>query len=244
MSDPVTNIEIEDVLSSIRRLVSETDRSPERPASAPERPASAPDRGASAPDRGVTGAERLVLSPALRVADPVLRLPQQDDPVLRLPQQDHPVLRLPPQDDTPPPAARAAVIEAALAGAAEEWEPDGSEAQPVMDWSAPAPDDPPVQPARPDTPTPLLTAIDTDPPEAPVDAAPDGDMDETLGAALADRIATLGAARGLDEATLRALVVEVVRDELQGALGERITRNVRKLVRREIFRVLSSQEFD
>jgi len=35
-----------------------------------------------------------------------------------------------------------------------------------------------------------------------------------------------------------------VRSELQGALGERITRNVRKLVRREIYRVLSSQEFE
>ncbi|PVA06816.1 hypothetical protein [Thalassorhabdomicrobium marinisediminis] len=48
----------------------------------------------------------------------------------------------------------------------------------------------------------------------------------------------------LDEETLRALVAEVVREELTGPLGERITRNVRKLVRREIYRVLSSQDFD
>lgn len=43
----------------------------------------------------------------------------------------------------------------------------------------------------------------------------------------------------LDEEALRALVGEIVRQELQGKLGERITRNVRKLVRREISRTLS-----
>lgn len=48
----------------------------------------------------------------------------------------------------------------------------------------------------------------------------------------------------IDEDTLRDMVSEIVRQELQGALGERITRNVRKLVRREIQRALTSQEFD
>lgn len=48
----------------------------------------------------------------------------------------------------------------------------------------------------------------------------------------------------IDEETLRELVTEIVRQELQGALGERITRNVRKLVRREIHRALTSQELE
>lgn len=48
----------------------------------------------------------------------------------------------------------------------------------------------------------------------------------------------------LDEEALRDMVTEIVRQELQGALGERITRNVRKLVRREIHRALNSQDFD
>ncbi len=48
----------------------------------------------------------------------------------------------------------------------------------------------------------------------------------------------------LDDEALQALVANLVRQELQGALGERITRNVRKLVRREIHRVLMSKEFD
>lgn len=45
-----------------------------------------------------------------------------------------------------------------------------------------------------------------------------------------------------DEDSLRELVSAIVREELQGALGERITRNVRKLVRREIHRVLATQD--
>lgn len=48
----------------------------------------------------------------------------------------------------------------------------------------------------------------------------------------------------LDEETLRELVADIVREELQGALGERITRNVRKLVRREIHRALTAQDFN
>ena len=48
----------------------------------------------------------------------------------------------------------------------------------------------------------------------------------------------------LDEDALRDLVAEIVREELAGALGERITRNVRKLVRREIMRTLSTRDFD
>ena len=48
----------------------------------------------------------------------------------------------------------------------------------------------------------------------------------------------------LDEEALRDLVSEIVRQELQGALGERITRNVRKLVRREIHRAMMGQDYD
>ncbi|NBT30689.1 MAG: hypothetical protein EBT13_01960 [Rhodobacteraceae bacterium] len=48
----------------------------------------------------------------------------------------------------------------------------------------------------------------------------------------------------LDEAVLREIVADIVRQELQGVLGERITRNVRKLVRREIYRVLAAREFE
>ncbi len=46
----------------------------------------------------------------------------------------------------------------------------------------------------------------------------------------------------IDEETLREIVSELVRAELQGDLGDRITRNVRKLVRREIHHALASRE--
>jgi hypothetical protein len=48
----------------------------------------------------------------------------------------------------------------------------------------------------------------------------------------------------IDEDMLRDLVARIVREELQGHLGERITRNVRKLIRAEIARALASRSFD
>jgi len=48
----------------------------------------------------------------------------------------------------------------------------------------------------------------------------------------------------VDEETLREIVSEMVRDELQGDLGDRITRNVRKLVRREIHHALATRDFE
>jgi len=48
----------------------------------------------------------------------------------------------------------------------------------------------------------------------------------------------------MDEEGLRDLVAQLVREELKGSLGERITRNVRKLVRREIHRALAARDFE
>lgn len=47
-----------------------------------------------------------------------------------------------------------------------------------------------------------------------------------------------------DPDALRALVAQIVREELQGQLGVKITRNVRKLVRSEIQRILTTETFD
>ena len=43
---------------------------------------------------------------------------------------------------------------------------------------------------------------------------------------------------------LREMVAQLVRDELQGTVGERITHNVRRLIRREIARALTLQDFE
>lgn len=48
----------------------------------------------------------------------------------------------------------------------------------------------------------------------------------------------------LDEEELMLILRRVIREELQGVLGERITRNVRKLVRAEIARALTAQTLD
>jgi len=48
----------------------------------------------------------------------------------------------------------------------------------------------------------------------------------------------------LDEEALRDIVSTLVREELQGVLGERITRNVRRLVRREIQRAMALRDLE
>lgn len=49
---------------------------------------------------------------------------------------------------------------------------------------------------------------------------------------------------GLDEEMLRDIVRDIIREELAGTLGERITRNVRKLVRVEINRAMTARDFE
>lgn len=76
------------------------------------------------------------------------------------------------------------------------------------------------------------------------EAAVRQELDDQLGATVfADSFEHKSAAT-LDEDALRDLVREIIREELQGALGERITRNVRKLVRSEIARALAVRDFE
>lgn len=334
MSDPVTNVEIEDVLSSIRRLVAEGDKAKKREKSRAEAPKAQP--------------ERLVLTPAFRVADdasdsqPVEEPASQYAPqaeeisvaqvVAELAADDEDVpLEIITAQDEPAPAldidvpfdrerleqgdvpfdrasleATIAELEAAVTDQPDDWEPDGSETdldptwasagfasdQPVEDaieitddaavdtdmqdsdakeaaaWDAAEVLEASVDPVTPPKAAPVTsepvytprasaaadpTPASTVPPlsfqrHAPQDSdedygddlrtdAGDDNPDPELAAYLADDAT-------IDEAMLRQLVMEIVREELQGKLGERITRNVRKLVRREIHRVLTSQDFD
>jgi len=71
----------------------------------------------------------------------------------------------------------------------------------------------------------------------------DADMSDDLDTADEDKLPEETADEAfIDEETLREIVSELVRAELQGDLGDRITRNVRKLVRREIHQALASRE--
>ena len=63
------------------------------------------------------------------------------------------------------------------------------------------------------------------------------------GALLADGIegGPAAPAPALDEQALREMINGIVREELQGELGDRIGRNLRKLIRREIAQILEEQ---
>jgi len=67
---------------------------------------------------------------------------------------------------------------------------------------------------------------------------------EILSAGLDTRPARPQAAPILDEEALRDVVNAIVREELQGELGDRITRNLRKLIRRELAQMLDEQRED
>lgn len=90
-------------------------------------------------------------------------------------------------------------------------------------------------------------------PEAAVEAGTAGEPTAPAAAALAsvaeydedsDDLFGAGEDAVIDMEMLRNLIAQVIREELQGPLGERITRNVRKLVRQEIARALETQKFD
>ncbi|MCX7566513.1 hypothetical protein OS189_09190 [Sulfitobacter sp. F26169L] len=134
-----------------------------------------------------------------------------------------------------PLTAKIAALEAAVGKIANDWEPDGDETDEL---------------AVPDTPAMAWEDdIELDARGEPVD---DTFEEDELASREQDDAQTTAPPPGvtgaddqlMDEAALRDLVGEIVRAELQGALGERITRNVRKLVRREIHRALTAHEME
>lgn len=264
MSDPITNIEIDDVLSSIRRLVSEQPEKAPRPAPG-----------------------KLVLTQALRVDDPGPEAgntanaggdddggaPSDFETADRpdTPRQagdgnatqdtaqaaaDAPTDRDPDtaEADSYSLEQRITELEQAIAASAGDWEPDGTEA-----GAGTLPQDmPPVfglaatrtRPwTEPGSPGARGTAQAEPTPEAPRPMGQKFEQGQERGSAPtpqeADRPSMFeddGEETVLDEEMLRDLVAELVREELQGALGERITRNVRKLVRAEIQRALAARD--
>lgn len=149
-----------------------------------------------------------------------------------------------PQVDAPQEEAAAQVHEPQGETAEQDAEPEAADTGvQAQDWEdvdpAQTDDEPHVQAAAQDE---LLEAEpydddeDADLPESdPVgdedlaavaqDDADEGDDDEIL----------------IDEDMLRDIVSRIVREELQGPMGERITQNLRRLVRREIKRALATR---
>ncbi len=294
MSDSITNLEIEDVLSSIRRLVS----------------ADESENADAVPD----SSGHFVLTPALRVPDdhqpdqsmadtqPGPEISNGAAPAKLEPDLDsdgetdaadqsgsdaeattssgkddagnddaqtdaHEPVTVPSPAASEPAAvtleSRIAELEQAVGQTREEWEPDGSEtddAQVPKIHIYQAQHEPEPEPEPED---------ETDPEdEASVfeknavffrAAAPRSDA---YGFAVADRDPADGDATGqedettdagaepdeedefLDEFALRTMVSEIVREELRGSTGERITRNMRRMVRREIQRAIALKDVD
>ena len=230
MSDPVTNVEIEDVLASIRRLVSEDVRvRPMAPASAPA-PVAKPI------------VDRLVLTPALRVMETQEEAEEASAPEAEKAVWGNPEARLADvwPEDQPIPAAPEPKAKAHVVAEEVVEEADGESVEEALFLHVETPPeadmhqwfdaDQPAQPAE-------EAEMAEEPAESEVYAATAGDEDEAIEDLLSEEAV-------IDEAALREMVAEIVRQELMGALGERITRNVRKLVRREIHRALSAQDFE
>lgn len=246
MSEPMSSGEIEDVLSSIRRLVSED----LRPAAAQPKPAALPSPG------------KLLLTPALRVVSntppmipktPVLRLetPVAAEPVAAqdwLPEAaaaEEDVIWGPVEEpevegwEQGAPADMTRVVSeiaAAVAESDEDWEPEGDTPMASLSWQAPEW----VEEAE--------LVDDQTNAKALADAAEEAAVAEIMAKAAGDGAREEGFAEDeggyFDEAVLRDLVRDLIREELSGTLGERITRNVRKLVRAEINRAMTARNFD
>lgn len=244
MSDPMKSADIEDVLSSIRRLVADT-----------------PD-GAQAP--ATAAGNRLVLTPALRVGEAQAEAqaeaaqspaPSQQDAADTPAQADadgaphHSA-----DDDAPTPD-----IEPVEDTTVLEWEDHDSAAAPAQDNAQDNTHDRAAHRVEMDANAAQDEALHADH-DAPHDDAPEmtapaghGPDGQSTGAdadaadhndQAPDTLDLMAEDGVIDEEMLRELVADIVRQELQGALGERITRNVRKLVRREIHRALSAAEFE
>ncbi len=156
------------------------------------------------------------------------------------PEAEEPFVEVDPGDEEPGEALVSTVVNAPSADATEAPAPVVEEPTEAVEEEA----SPSAEAVRPTVDTPAEAPETEEAPVAEADELPagedDAEPDEQAPAEVA--AAALGALP--DEDAMRLLVSRLLREELQGDLGERITRNVRKLVRSEIMRVLQSRELD
>ena len=172
--------------------------------------------------------DRLMLVPAWRIDVPQDKISDHTAPTAAA---ELLVLENAVMPDAPRLGGTVAEIEVAVTARAEDWEPDGGEPFDQAAWAASAFDVPQDDPA---------SAI----PGAAIAEALSPIAQSGLDARIAADIAAQDAGLPTDEPALRAAVVRILREELAGELGEKITRNVRKLVSREINRALASHDLD
>jgi hypothetical protein len=286
MAEPMSSTEIEDVLSSIRRLVSEDMRPGNKP-----KPELAKPEAAKAATKTVViqpaaaePADKLILTPALRVIEAA---PTPAPMFVATPRRS----LYPEATATPAIETVVASLGAAVDASEEIWEdelPEAAYAE-AQDWSSfadetldeiyspePEAEGLNAEASNAETAVPgwAQTEAEAEELEDPharhpedADFATDLEPDPIwVAAAEASVIAALAEdARAPDpefandpedasddpyddetmrfnEDVLRELVRDILREELAGTLGERITRNIRKLVRAEIARALAAQQ--
>jgi hypothetical protein len=247
MAGPLSTNEIEDVVSSVRRLVS-TEQRPK-------------------PVTRDLGADKLLLTPSLRVvADNQMQ--GNAAPAERVPL----ILTTPDRVDVPPSPEAGMAVDDRLHLVEAEWEDEiwTAPEAPLAEMALGA-EEAEVVPAEPvpsvavwpeadtewaeEPPIPFTAfAAETAKPAPAAEQAPEAALaegaaqpeDEELDVAdmLTAAVVEDEAFNQMTAAELHALVRAMVRDELQGSLGERITRNVRKLVRAEINRALAARSLD
>jgi hypothetical protein len=251
MSGPQGTNEIEDFVSSVRRLVSVEAR--------------------SRPTTRELAQERLVLTPALRivpetvetVAPLVLSVPAMDEE--------------PAQVDPPPvPDAVQDPVQSAAAQTYDaEWEEEiwAEPGQPLSELALGAEEAEVIAESAPDLPGDEAPSVadaakdsspwaevgedwlDDDLPPPIAKAGPPSDAKPAEAAPGRQDVLRLTAedmltdSEGnpltvLDEAALQQIIRQLIREELKGVLGERITQSVRKLVRAEINRALAAHALD
>ncbi|MEL6681784.1 MAG: hypothetical protein AAFQ09_03965 [Pseudomonadota bacterium] len=245
MSDSIRTDEIEKFLSSVRGFVTGQ---------------------AAVPQRRRVKSELLVLTPANRVEEDVDDL---DPNVAESPMEYRRLTTEPTsnvlhldtgkQSDRENLEATIAELEEAVPDEPEKWELEPETltetdslaerafqtlADDSLDPSPEGEDEPPLDEAATDFSEP---SVDTDLDQN--DASPAAtDIASQIAQEVAKAFGVEEVARNImsdmEDDTLRLMVTEIIREELAGELGEKITRNVRKLVRREINRAFMARGMD
>jgi hypothetical protein len=250
MSEAEKSVNVEDVLSSIRRLVADGPRIvPEhpKPASVAEPdPAQTEDLAVEPEEQEPTLED--IAQPASFVDTMNASIAEITDTTVEEPVSEvearvaHVDAFLEAESEQPP------ELETHVEEATDKSEPFVLRAEMVADFETTEPStDMPIDPENVQSATPdaqedndisFHDTLEDD--EAFLDSVED---DETIELETPGMDPTLEAAM-FNEDALREIVGELVRAELQGDLGDRITRNVRKLVRREIHHALATRDFE
>ena len=269
MSEAEKSIEVEDVLSSIRRLVAQQNEPDStQPVEAAQK---APVVGATEEPAPFLAAENLELSPQDLIA-PVNFADTLSASISKIQDMDM-TSDVVPTTEPMPEVESVELVDEIEEVVAEDTEADTHEAQiaAFLETETAQSEDITQQediavaeafasspPAEPFVLRPEMVAADeavNDTQDAEINIITDDDTEEDIDPeTFAETAVSQDDAddaedmvedtqQFIDEETLREIVGELIRVELQGDLGDRITRNVRKLVRREINQALAAKEF-